>query len=144
MAKSEHRIQAEVLVEVTSLPDVMAWRNNTGTAWQGQRLPRAPGAMVKVERGMVILAEARPISFGLEGSGDIIGSQLLDADRIRAMLQRHGDALRIGQAFALELKAARGRLEESQPKFARAWQRAGGLYGVPRSVEEALRVLRGE
>lgn len=144
MAKSEHRIQAETLVAVTAQPDTMAWRNNTGTAWQGQKISRAPGAMVKVERGMVILLDARPISFGLEGSPDIIGSQLLDADRVRQLLARHGDALRIGQAFGLELKAQRGRLEDSQPRFARAWQRAGGLYGVPRSVEEALRVLRGE
>jgi hypothetical protein len=123
VAKSEQRILQETLVAVTALPDVMAWRNNTGMAWQGQKISRAPGAMVKVERGLVILLEARPISFGLEGSPDIIG-------------------VSAGRGFGLEMKAARGRLEDSQPRFRRAWERAGGLYGVPRSVEEALEILR--
>lgn len=144
MAKSEQRILQETLIAVTAEPGTMAWRNNTGMAWQGQRISRAPGAVVTVERGMVILRDGRPISFGLEGSGDVLGSQLLDADRIRQMLARHGDRLRIGQAFSFELKSATGSLEASQPKFSRAWQRAGGLYGVLRSVEEALRILRGE
>lgn len=125
MAKSEQAVLHETLVAVTALAGVMAWRNNTGMAWQGARLRLPPGAMVKIERGMVVLREARPISFGVEGSPDIIG-------------------VRDGRGFGLELKAARGRLEESQPKFRRAWEAAGGLYGVPRSVEEALAILRGE
>lgn len=123
MSRSEKAIQNDTLVAVTALPGVMAWRNNTGQGWQGQRLARAAGAMVKVEPGMVILRAARPITFGLPGSPDIIGAIN-------------------GRAFGLEMKAATGRLEESQPKFRRAWEAAGGLYGVPRSVEEALEILR--
>lgn len=125
MAKSEQRILQETLIAVTAEPGTMAWRNNTGMAWQGQRISRAPGAVVTVERGMVILRDGRPISFGLEGSPDIIG-------------------VSAGRGFGLEMKAAHGRLEASQPKFRRVWEAAGGLYGVPRSVEEALRILRGE
>lgn len=125
MGQSEGRIQADTLIAVSQLDGTMCWRNNTGQGWQGQRISRAPGAMVKVERGMVILMNARPISFGLPGSPDIIGVSR-------------------GRGFGLEMKAVGGRLEESQPKFRRAWEAAGGLYGVPRSVEEALRILRGE
>ena len=125
MAQSEKAIQNDTLVAVTALPDVMAWRNNTGQAWQGARISRAPGALVKVERGMVILRDARPVSFGLSGSPDIIG-------------------VMAGRFFGLEMKAITGRMEDSQPKFRRAFEAAGGLYGVPRSVEEALRILRGE
>jgi hypothetical protein len=125
VAEREQSIQGRTLVAVTALPEVMAWRNNTGTGWQGTRISRAPGATLVVQRGMVILQDARPISFGLLGSPDIIG-------------------VIAGRGFGLEMKAARGRLEESQPKFRRAWEAAGGLYGVPRSVEEALAVLRGD
>ena len=125
MAKSEQRILQETLIAVTAEPSVMAWRNNTGMGWQGARISRAPGATITVERGMVILREGRPISFGLEGSPDIIG-------------------VSAGRFFGLEMKAVNGRMEASQPKFQRAFERAGGLYGVPRSVEEALRILRGE
>lgn len=123
MSQSEKSIQNDTLVAVTSLPNILAWRNNTGQAWQGQRISRAPGALIKVERGMCILREARPIHFGLEGSPDIIG--VYD-----------------GRGFGLEMKAARGSLEVSQHRFRQAWEKAGGLYGVPRSVEEALRILR--
>lgn len=125
MAKSEQLILQETLIAVTAEPGTMAWRNNTGQAWQGERISRAPGVMIQVERGMCILRNARPISFGLPGSPDIIG-------------------VRDGRGFGLEMKSLTGVLRETQPKFARAWQRAGGLYGVPRSVEEALRILRGE
>lgn len=123
MSRSEHAIQNDTLIAISALPDVMCWRSNTGQAWQGQRISRAPGALIKVERGMCILREARPISFGLEGSPDIIG--VYD-----------------GRGFGLEMKAARGSLEVSQHRFRLAWEKAGGLYGVPRSVEEALRILR--
>lgn len=125
MSKSEHRIQAEILVAVTAEQNTMAWRNNVGTGWQGQRLSRAPGSMVKVERGMVILLDARPFTAGTLGSPDIIG-------------------VSDGRAIGLEVKAERGQLSESQINFRRKWMHCGGLYGVPRSVEEALRVLRGE
>ena len=122
---SEKAILNDTLIAVTALPDVIAWRNNTGQGWQGQRVSRAPGGTVLVERGMVILRNARPITFGLPGSPDIIGAQA-------------------GRFFGLEMKAAGGRMEETQPRFRRAFEAAGGLYGVPRSVEEALRILRGE
>lgn len=122
---SEKAVLNDTLIAITALPKMMAWRNNTGQAWQGQRISRAPGAVVRIERGMVILKDARPISFGLPGSPDIIG--VYD-----------------GRGFGLELKSITGRLEETQPLFAAAWQKAGGLYGIPRSVEEALRILRGE
>lgn len=107
------------------MPTVMAWRNNTGTGWQGERISRAPGATLIVERGMVILRNGRPFSSGVPGSPDIIG-------------------VSDGRGFGLEMKAASGRLEDTQRLFRMAWERAGGLYGVPRSVEEALRILRGE
>ena len=122
---SEKAILNDTLIAVTALPETMAWRNNTGQGWQGQRVSRAAGAMIQVEHGMVILRDARPIAFGLPGSPDIIGAQA-------------------GRFFGLEMKAVRGRMEATQPKFQRAFEAAGGLYGVPRSVEEALRILRGE
>lgn len=41
------------------------FRNNTGMAWQGQRIPMNDGIIIK---------NARPVKFGLcEGSSDLIG-----------------------------------------------------------------------
>lgn len=123
--RSEKAILNDTLIAITALPGVMAWRNNTGQAWQGRPVNAGVGQMIRVKPGMKILEDARPIRFGLPGSGDIIGVQR-------------------GRGFTFEMKSATGRLEKSQPAFARAWKAAGGLYGLPRSVEEALAVLRGE
>jgi hypothetical protein len=72
---------------------------------------------------MVILRHARPVKFGLEGSGDIIGAA-------------HGRPL------AVETKADAGRQRETQMMFERAWVKAGGIYVLARSADEALQAVR--
>lgn len=121
---SEKRILAEGLVTVSSDPTVLAWRNNTGQAWQGTRINAPIGGTVRVTPGMVILTEARPIQFGLLGSADILG-------------------VAPGFGFALEAKTETGRQSDQQKKFQAAFERAGGRYGLFRSPAEAVDHLRG-
>ncbi|AYJ85761.1 hypothetical protein D3Y57_06980 [Sphingomonas paeninsulae] len=120
--RSEKAIMNASLVEVSSLPETLAWRNNTGMAWQGIQRPVRKGQTLIVQAGMVVLMEARPITFGLPGSGDILG-------------------VNAGRAFALEAKTLTGKQHETQLRFQAAFERAGGLYGVFRSEEEALAIL---
>lgn len=122
---SEKRVLAEGLIAVSSQPGVMAWRNNTGQAWQGQQVRVRAGQTLVIRPGMVVLQDARPITFGLPGSGDILG-------------------VVGGVAFALEAKTEVGRQSDQQKKFEAAWTRAGGRYGVFRSADEAVRIVRGE
>lgn len=89
-----------VLVAVSSLPESLFYRNNTG---EGE-------------------LRGRWIAFGLRGSGDIMGCYR-------------------GRAVAIECKARKGRLAKSQKDFRVAWERAGGLYIVARSVEDAVNGL---
>lgn len=121
--RSEKAIQNDTLIAITALPELMCWRNNTGMAWQGIEHRAGVGQTVRVERGMVILKEARPIRFSIPGAPDIIG-------------------VSAGRGFGLEMKTRTGKQREDQAKFQAAWERAGGLYGMPRSVEEALAILR--
>lgn len=116
---SEKAILNDSLIAVSALPDTMAWRNNTGMAWQGEELRVGVGQMVRVERGMKILRDARPVQFGLLGSGDIMG-------------------VTFGRAWAIEVKDAVGRQQDSQIKFQRAFELAGGKYQLVRSAEAAL------
>lgn len=120
---SEKRILSETLIDLTALPDTLLWRNNTGQAWQGQRVEGRVGATVRIEPGMVILRRARPIRFGLEGSGDIIG-----------VSQR--------RAVAVETKTAIGAQRTAQIMFERAWVKAGGIYILARSATEAKEQLQ--
>lgn len=121
--KSESRIQAEVLVDVTALPDVMAWRENSGFAWVGTEVKARVGSTVRVTADMKILSNARPLRAGTPGIGDIMG-------------------VGQGSAFALEVKDAEGKQEESQVRFQRAFEAAGGVYSVVRSADEAVAFLR--
>lgn len=121
---SEKRILNEGLVAVSSLADVMAWRNNSGQAWQGTRLHAGIGRPVVIRPGMVVLQDARPITFGLPGSGDILG-------------------VLHGLAFSLEAKTDAGRQSDQQKKFQAAFERAGGRYGVFRSAAEAVALMGG-
>jgi hypothetical protein len=90
----------------------------------GLRVVVPIGGHVIMQPGMVVLKDARPISFGLPGSGDILG-------------------VAPGFGFALEAKTDSGRQSDQQKKFQAAFERAGGRYGLFRSPEEAVDHLRG-
>lgn len=119
---SEKAILNETLVAVSALPETLVYRNNTGQAWQGRRLSARVGQTVVVRPGMTILQDARPINFGLEGSGDIMG-----AHRARPL--------------AIEAKDEGGGQSAVQVAFQRAWERVGGIYLLVKSAEEALKKL---
>jgi hypothetical protein len=119
---SEKAIQNDILIAVSALPSTMVWRNNTGMAWQGEPMKAQPGALVRVEPGMKILRNARPIEFGLEGSGDILGACN-------------------GRPLAIEVKDSEGYQSEQQKTFERVWTAAGGIYVLARSPEAAVAEL---
>lgn len=121
--RSEKAILNDTLVALSAEPDTIVWRNNTGQAWQGQRVERRIGSTIEVTPGMVILQNARPISFGLPGSGDGMGASA-------------------GIPLAVETKTATGRQAEIQRNFQRRWEQCGGLYILARSPEQAVRELR--
>lgn len=121
MGKSEKAIMNEVLLDVSKWDDAFVYRNNTGSAWQGERVSARPGTKITIEDGMVILKNGRPITFGLPGSGDIMGCVA-------------------GRPLAIEVKAEKGRQSEQQQRFQAAWERAGGVYLLTRSVEETQKL----
>lgn len=106
------------LVLCSEVPLTLCWRNNSGMAWQGTRVRAQTGSMIRVQPGMVILKEARPVQFGLIGSGDILG-------------------VTVGQAWSIEMKDDVGRQTTGQQNFQRAFERAGGLYTVSRSPADS-------
>ena len=125
---SEKAIQNEGLVAASSVPETLCWRNNTGMGWQGRKLQVGVGQTVTVQPGMVILAEARPIRFGLVGSPDVLGCTA-------------------GRWWGHEYKSLTGAAREDQIKFQRAIERAGGEYRIIRTVEDArlhVESLRGK
>ncbi|MEG3175797.1 hypothetical protein U1872_06115 [Sphingomonas sp. RB3P16] len=122
---SEKKALNAALMDISALPDTFAYRQNTGQAWQGRHVDVAVGEYVRVTPGMRILAEARPISFGLPGAGDIVGH-------------------RRGFAFQVEMKTLTGPQREEQRSFERAWKKTGGIYVLARSAGEAVSALEDD
>ena len=121
--RSEHAILNETLIEITGLSDSFFYRQNSGQAWQGRPVDVPIGEYVRVLPGMKILAEARPIDFGLEGAGDIVGHLG-------------------GRAVQIETKTLTGKQRKAQENFERAWVKRGGIYLLVRSAREAVEKLR--
>ncbi len=118
-SQSEHAEQNDALMAITALPEIFAYRQNTGTAWQGKPVDVPPGEYVRVTPGMKILASARPIDFGLKGAGDITGHKR-------------------GRAFQIEMKTLTGEHKKHQEAFGRVWTQRGGIYILARSGDDAL------
>lgn len=119
MARSEKAILNDTLMKVSALPETIVYRQNTGQAWQGRPIDIGPGEYIRVEPGMKVLGEARPINFGIEGAGDVVGATR-------------------GKPLQIETKTLTGRQREAQIIFERAWVKAGGIYILARSPEEAV------
>lgn len=113
---SEQRIQQEIRI-ACSTGDTRLFRNNTGT--------------LRDQNG-------RPVQFGLcKGSADLIGWK-----RVTVTEEMVGTTVAV---FAsIEVKTATGRLRPEQQQWLDAVQAAGGIAGVARSVEDALRIMTAE
>lgn len=109
--RSEKAIQNDALVELWKIPQSFWWRENVGQAWQGRK--------VKHDKDILVLADAHPVKFGLEGIADIMGTCR-------------------GIAFAIEMKDAVGRQRKAQINFEAAWTKAGGIYILARTVSAAV------
>ena len=112
-ALSEQRIQQEIRLAV-SHGDTKLFRNNTGT--------------LRDQHG-------RPVSFGLcKGSADLIGWRTVTVTPEMVGSQ-------VAVFTSIEVKTPTGRVQPEQQQWLDAVQAAGGIAGVARSVEDALRIV---
>lgn len=136
--KKETRLMKQGQVDHGSRRDVRLFRNNVGQAWQGRRLKYKPGDFHKVERGDVILSEARPVQFGLaEGSGDLIGGKV-----VTVTPDMVGKPLLV--FLSIETKTDKGRLSAEQKNWIQFVQLFGGIAGVARTAEDFHSIIDGE
>ncbi len=96
----------------------LAWSNQTGQGWTGKMLGRNPN-------GQVVIANARPVRFGLPGSADILAC-------IKARM------------VVVEVKTGTGRLQPNQRDFRVAATKAGAIHVEARSVDDVRAALERE
>jgi hypothetical protein len=113
---SEQQIQQEIRI-ACGTGDTRLFRNNTGT--------------LRDQNG-------RPVTFGLcKGSADLIGWK-----RVTITPEMVGTTVAV--FVSIEVKTATGRLRPEQQQWLDAVQAAGGIAGVARSVEDAIRLTGAE
>lgn len=113
---NETNLQRAIMVALSEA-GCTVWRNNTGQAYAGR--------VIHSSGGVVTLASASPIVFGLcVGSADIIG------------------IAPGGRFLAVEVKTATGRVSREQQLFIDAVNAAGGVAGIARSVQDALKIIQ--
>lgn len=133
---SEKNIMNLCMVALSKIPGLRCWRNNTGQAWSGSKIIKLrSGDVVRARSGDVLIRDARPIRFGLPGSGDILG--LRSVTITPAMV-----GMTMGQFIAVETKKVGGRQSEQQVKFGAMVNALGGAYVVAVSPDEAVELLR--
>ena len=113
----ETKIQNLILMSL-SKAGCLVFRNESAGAWVGKVLHK--------DANQVTLTDARMIRFGLAlGSADIIG------------------IAPCGRFLAIEIKTSKGRPTKEQLRFIEAVNNAGGIAGIARSVEDALKLICG-
>ena len=113
---SEQSIQQHIRLRCSTGP-VRLFRNNTGT--------------LRDQHG-------RPVTFGLaKGSADLIGWRSITVTPEMVGTQ-------VAVFTSIEVKTPTGRVKPEQQQWLQAVQAAGGIAGVARSVEDALRIVTAE
>ncbi len=112
----ETKLMRLIMLALTKA-DCICWRNETAGAYVGR--------VIHKDQRIVTLANAQLMTFGLcVGSADIIGIHKAT-----------------GRFLAVEVKTEKGKPTQEQLNFLEQVKNAGGIAGVARSVEDALRLI---
>ena len=107
----------------------LVWRVETAGAWVGK--------VIHKDNQTVTLANARMIQAGLcRGGSDIIGIR-------PTVITQEMVGQTVGVFLADEVKTPTGRPTKEQLRFIEAVNNASGIAGIARSVEDALKLIRG-
>lgn len=121
----EINVRNRIRLAAGKIPGLILFNNPCGVGWVGEQLKYLPGEML-------ILGAPRKITYGLApGSADLIGweSVVITPQMVGSQIARFVGA---------EIKAAKGRVSQSQAQFLAAVSAAGGRAEVLRSEEDLL------
>lgn len=124
----------EILLTASSMGSRL-FRNNVGKCWAGKSEVITRNQSVYVERGDVVVRQARRFHAGLtKGSADLVG--WTPTEITPEMVGRT-----VAIFTSVEVKTKSGRLKKEQHNFHCAVRSAGGFSLVARSVEEVRQFL---
>lgn len=129
---TETDLVRRIMLRLGIIKGVRLFRNNTGTAWQGNGSFTATKAeTVNVQKGDVVIRQGRIIHFGLcKGSSDLIGFK-----SVTVTPEMVGQNIAV--FTAAEIKTKTGRATPEQIAFVETVNRFGGIGIIARSEDEA-------
>jgi hypothetical protein len=132
MNSTETDLVRRIMLRLGIITGVRLFRNNTGTAWQGNGSYVVPNAMrIDVQKGDVVIRQGRIIHFGLcKGSSDLIGFK-----SVAITPEMVGKPIAV--FMAAEIKTPSGKATEEQIAFIETVNRFGGLGFIARTEDEA-------
>jgi len=130
MSNSERLVQNKIRLALSGLATI--FKVNSGRGWTGNNISR-------LSDGSLVIKDPRPFASGLPtGTPDLIGFKeiIISPDMVGKT---------IAQFCAIEVKAGKNKTTTEQDNFLNVVQRAGGITGVARSAEDAIRIItKGE
>ncbi len=124
----ETEIMGTIRRAMNSLKHVRLFRVNSGVAYQGTLVKDASGRVVRIDNPHRITFVPIP------GAADLWG--WVTTEITPEMVGR-----KIAVFFAPEVKTSTGKLTKQQQTFADVVSRAGGISGVVRSVDDAMKLI---
>jgi len=111
------------------------FRTSVALAWVGKAIVFKSTQLVTVHHGDVLIRQGRRLRIGHPGWSDLTGwTQVL-------IKPEHIDKT-LAVFTVIEVKAPLGKLTEDQTKFGNMVTKAGGIFGMARSPEDAERILK--
>ncbi|MDR3561235.1 MAG: hypothetical protein P4N59_07345 [Negativicutes bacterium] len=138
LIKSESGIQSFARAELSRLRLGTYFRVNVGTGWQGKSEYISRTKQVTVNAGDVVVRGARPLSTGVPpGFPDVIGftNVIITADMVGKT---------VPWFTGLEFKSKNGKPEPEQIVMQEHLQEHNCIAGMPRSVSDAITIVRRE
>lgn len=116
-----------IMLAVGALAHVRVFRNNVAQAWVGEAR--------RLSTGDVLIRGARPLHAGLtRGSADLIGWTSIE-------ITPNMVGQRVAVFTAIEAKDGKGRATADQRRFLDAVRAAGGIAGIARTPEDAVKLV---
>ena len=116
VANYETKLQQEIRLALGTIPSLRLFRNQVG------QLPDP--------------RTGRYVQFGLaKGSSDLVGFKT-----IKITPEMIGQE--VAQFVSIEIKTERGKLTEVQQNWLQKVQDSGGIVGVARSIQDALKIVK--
>lgn len=140
MTISERELQRDIQLACAEVKSLRLWRANVGRGWVSEGKPTV---QIVGGKKIVTLVNAQPLASLPEGFPDLFGF-IEDRRMVGYDGDGFADTIAVTIPVFIEVKSPKGAIRPKQQAFIDAAKAAGCRAGIARTVEDALKIVRGE